>query len=211
MADLETDEEKVEAIKRWWKANGVAVIAGVVIGLGAVIGWRTWVQHRTNVAQQASIALAQLQVSANAGDTDLARQQATAIVQDYGGTPYAMFAQLTTAKLALDIGEHAAAVAALQAATDTAPHPALASLAALRLARVQIDTGDLEAAAATIDRHADRDALAGDFAALRGDVAAAQGRVEEARAAYRQALEAGAGNARLIELKLDDLPANGAS
>jgi predicted negative regulator of RcsB-dependent stress response len=211
MAELDTDEEKIEAIKKWWKANGVAVIGGVVIGLGTVIGWRTWVEHRTQVAQRASIAFEQLQITADSGQTESARKQAEAIVDDYGSTPYAMFAELTAARLALRDGDAVAAASALRAAIDTAPDPALASLAALRLARVQLDQGELEAAAATLDQHAGSDAFAGDFAALRGDIAAAEGRVEDARAAYRTALEAGAGNPRLIELKLQDLPGDGAS
>jgi predicted negative regulator of RcsB-dependent stress response len=210
MAELDTDEEKIEAIKKWWKDNGVAVIAGVTIGLGAIIGWRSWVDYRTNTAQRASIAFEQLQMTADLGDVASAQKQAEAIVEDFGSTPYAMFAQLTAARVALGAGDGEAATAALQAAIDAAPDPALASLAALRLARVQFDRSDLEAAARTIDAHAGNEAFAGDFAALRGDIAAAEGRVDDARAAYRTALDAGAGNARLIELKLQDLPTDDA-
>jgi predicted negative regulator of RcsB-dependent stress response len=211
MAELETDEEKVEAIKKWWKENGVAVVAGVVIGLGAIIGWRTWVHHRTTVAQNASVAFEHLQITANASDAEQARQQAAAIVDAYGSTPYAMFAQLTAARVALEAGDRAAAAASLKAAIGDAPDPALASLAAVRLARVQIDAGDLDAAATTVDEHAGDAAFAGDFAALRGDIAAARGQVSAARSAYREAIDKGAGNARLIELKLQDLPADGKS
>jgi predicted negative regulator of RcsB-dependent stress response len=211
MAELDTDEEKVEAIKRWWKANGLAVIGGVVIGLGAVIGWRSWVEYRTNLAQRGSIAFEQLLMTAEAGDTASAEKQADAIVDTFASTPYAMFAELTRAQLALQAGDSAGAEAALREAMDRAPDTALASLAALRLARVQIDRGELEAAADTIDRYGGNAAFAGDFAALKGDIAAAEGRVEDARAAYRDALDGGAGNARVIELKLQDLPADEAS
>jgi predicted negative regulator of RcsB-dependent stress response len=207
MAELDTDEEKIEAIKRWWKANGVAVLAGVALGLGAIIGWRTWVDYRTNLAQRASIAFEQLQITADAGDVASARKQVEAIVDDFGSTPYAMFAQLTAARLALQQNEPVQAAEALRAAIDRAPDPALASLAALRLARVQLAQGDLAAAAKTIERHADAGGFAGDFAALRGDIAAAEGRIDDARAAYQAALDRGAGNARLIRLKLQDLPA----
>jgi predicted negative regulator of RcsB-dependent stress response len=206
MAELDTDEEKVEAIKRWWKANGVAVIGGVVIGLGVVIGWRSWVEYRTNLAQRGSIAFEQLLITAQAGDTASAQKQVDGIVDDFGSTPYAMFAELTRARLALADGDPAGAETALRAAMDLAPDPALASLAALRLAQVQLDRGELAAAADTVKRHGDAAAFAGDFAALRGDIAAAEGRLKDARAAYQAALDAGAGNARLIELKLQDLP-----
>jgi predicted negative regulator of RcsB-dependent stress response len=208
MAELDTDEEKVEAIKRWWKANGVAVIGGVVIGLGAVIGWRTWVEYRTSLAERGSIAYEQLLMTAEAGDAASAQKQVDAIVDDFGGTPYAMFAELTRARLALETGDAAAAEAALREAIARAPNEALTRLAALRLARVQIDRGALDAAAETIDDYAGGAAFAGDFDALRGDIAAAEGRFGDARAAYQSALIAGAGNPRVIQLKLQDLTAD---
>jgi predicted negative regulator of RcsB-dependent stress response len=49
----ETDDEKVEAIKAWWKENGVAIVMGVAIGLGAIVGWRYWGDYRDSVAGQA--------------------------------------------------------------------------------------------------------------------------------------------------------------
>lgn len=211
MAELDTDEEKVEAIKRWWKTNGVAVIGGVVIGLGGVIGWRTWVDYRTTLAERGSIAYEQLLMTAEAGGATSAQRQVDAIVEDYGSTPYAMFAALTRAQLALAADDPIGAETALRSAIERAPDPALATLAALRLARVQLDRGALAAATATIGQYGDDAAFAADFAALRGDIAAAEGRVEDARAAYQRALEGGVANARLIELKLQDLPVDTAS
>ncbi len=35
-----SEEQQVEAIKRFWKENGTAIIAGVVLGLGGLYGWR---------------------------------------------------------------------------------------------------------------------------------------------------------------------------
>ena len=89
MADYETDDEKVEAIKKWWKDNGVSVVAGVAIGLAAVYGWRAWVQHREGVGQQASAAFEQLLVAAEGPDSAGALAQAEAIRQGYGGSAYA--------------------------------------------------------------------------------------------------------------------------
>ncbi|MEW8396328.1 MAG: tetratricopeptide repeat protein, partial [Candidatus Thiodiazotropha sp.] len=40
MSEYQTEEEQVEAIKRWWKENGTSVIAGLVIGLGGIFGWQ---------------------------------------------------------------------------------------------------------------------------------------------------------------------------
>jgi predicted negative regulator of RcsB-dependent stress response len=210
MAELLTDEEKVEAIKKWWKANGVSVVAGIAIGLGAVLGWRAWVNHETRVAQQASIAFEQLLATVAAGQTESAERQAQTLVETHGGTPYAMFAELAVAKLRVESGDLDGAARALESALERAPEPGLADLAALRLARVLLDRGDLERAASVIAKH-EGGAFSGDFAALRGDIAAEQGRIADARTAYQAAIDGNAGNARLIELKLENLPADDAS
>jgi predicted negative regulator of RcsB-dependent stress response len=211
MADLETDDEKVESIKRWWKANGVSVVAGVVLGLGAVFGWRAWVGYQDGVRQRASIAFEQLLASMPAAESEQVASRASALQDEYGSTPYAMLADLTAAKAHVEAGNLSAAGAALRSAIADAPDPGLKRLAALRLARVLIAQGDLEQASSVIAEHDDGGAFGGDFATLRGDIALSQGRIDDARNDYRRALELDAGNRRLIDLKLQDLPPEGTS
>jgi predicted negative regulator of RcsB-dependent stress response len=205
----ETDEEKVEALKKWWKDNGTSVVAGVVIGLGAVFGWRAWVQHQDAVGQQASAAFEQLMASVESANTDSARAQATLLNEEFEGTPYTSLASLLRARIEIDSGDQAAAQAALKQAIETAPDPAVARIAALRLIRILIAEGALEDAAAAIEQHDEGGAFGAEFDALRGDVAAASGRLEDAREAYSRAIAAGAANGELLRLKLDNLPPTG--
>jgi predicted negative regulator of RcsB-dependent stress response len=205
----ETDEEKVEALKKWWKDNGLSVVAGVGIGLAAVFGWRGWIGYQDSVAQQASAAFEQLLAAAEGGNTEVALKQAEVLAKDYGSTSYAAFAALMRARIELESGNTAAAQAALQDAIAKAPEPGLARIAALRLARILIDEGDLPGAKAVMDKHGDSGSFAGDFAALRGDIAAAEGRTQDARQAYQEALAAGAAAPDLLRLKLENLPPAG--
>jgi predicted negative regulator of RcsB-dependent stress response len=209
MATYETDEEKVEAIKKWWKDNGTSVVVGVVIGLGAVFGWRAWVQHQDSVGQQASAAFEQLMASVQSGNAESARAQAALLGEEYDGTAYAALTALLQARVAVESGDPPAARAALEQAIETAADPAIAHIAALRLIRLQIAEGDLQAASAAIERYDDGGAFAADFDALRGDVAAAAGRTAEARDAYTRAIAAGVAYAELLRLKLDNLPPAG--
>ena len=209
MSTYETDEEKVEAIKKWWKDNGVSVVAGVVIGLGAVFGWRTWVDYRDSVGQKASAAFEQLMASTQAGSIESARTQATLINEEFDGTAYAAFASLVRARVEAEAGDTVAARAALERTIDTAPDPAIARIAALRLIRVLIAEQDLEAATAAIERHDDGGPFAAEFDALRGDIAAAAGRQMDAREAYTRAIAKGASHTELLQLKLDNLPPAG--
>lgn len=205
----ETDDEKVEAIKRWWKENGLSVVGGVGIGLAAVFGWRGWIAYQDGVSQQASAAFEQLLSSADSGSTDSALKQSELLTAEYGSTVYGTFSALVKAKVELEKSNSAGARAALEQVMASAPDPGLATIAALRLARLLIDEGDLPAAAAVLGKQGATSRFAAEIAALRGDIAAAEGRVLEAREAYEQALAAGATPADLLQLKLDNLPPAG--
>jgi predicted negative regulator of RcsB-dependent stress response len=207
MAELTTDDETVEAIKKWWKDNGTAVVAGILIGLALVFGWRAWVNHQQQVGQRASLAFEQLLMTASAGEHESAIKQAEALRSESPNSPYAMLAELAVARVRVEQDDLAGAAQVLRQALDQAPNTGLAKLAAFRLARVLIADGAFDAAAKLLDAHDEGAAFSADFAGLRGDIAAARGEISAARAAYQQAIEAGAGLSRLLELKLQDLPA----
>jgi len=205
MINYETDEERAEAIKKWWKDNGLSIVIGVGIGLGAILGWRAWMDYRETVRQQASAAFEQLLVGANAGDAQSARAQSKLLREEFAATAYATLASLVRARVEVEAGNLADARTALEQAIADSPAPGITRIAALRLARVLIAEGDLEGAAGLVARHDDSGGFRGAFAALRGEVAEAQGRADDARTAYEQALTAGAPNSDQVRMRLDNL------
>ena len=42
MAENETEEQQIDALKEWWKQNGSAAVIGVVLGVGSLVGWKGW-------------------------------------------------------------------------------------------------------------------------------------------------------------------------
>jgi predicted negative regulator of RcsB-dependent stress response len=206
--DYETDDEKVEAIKKWWKENGVAVIAGAAIGLGSIFAWRAWVGYRSSVEQQASAVFEQLLVSTDEGDTKSALAQAKLLDEEYASTSYAALAALAQARVELQAGRADGARAALEQVIADSPDPGITRIAALRLARLMIAGGDLAGATALIAKY-DDGGFSGAFAAVRGDIALAQGRIADARTAYEKAIATGAPSPELLRLKLDNLPPSG--
>lgn len=206
----ETDEEKVEAIKRWWKENGVSIAIGVVIGVGAIIGWRAWQGHQESQAQTASATFEQLLAVAQAEtDPGAALGLAERLREEFADTPYATLASLILARVAFAEQDRTTAKQALEQALETAPDPALRRIAALRLTRILIAEGDLAGARALIDAHEEAGPFAGEFAMLRGDIALEEGALEQARQAYEAALAAGVSQPRLLEIKLANLPTTG--
>ncbi len=202
----ETDEEKAEAIKAWWKENGLSVAAGIALGLGAVFGWRAWMSYQDRIAQQASAAFEQLIATAQSGEVEQVQAQADQIDREFPNTTYAALAAWVRGRAEVDAQRLPEAQAALRLALDRAPDPSLKRLTALRLARLLIAEQAWEEAAAVLERYEDDGPFRPEFDALRGDLVAASGQIQQARAAYQRAIEGGAIQANLLQEKRDDLP-----
>ncbi|RLJ15828.1 hypothetical protein DJ030_18375 [bacterium endosymbiont of Escarpia laminata] len=203
MSVYQTEEEQVEVLKKWWQENGKSVVAGVVIGLGAVFGWQSWGEYKERVGGDASVAFNQMITAVESGDSDSASKQAELLRLEYESSNYAVFAALAQARIKLEAGDSPAARSQLEWAIDNASEPGLKQIAQLRLARVLLSEGDLDGAAA--QAKVDSGAYAGEFAVLRGDIALARQDNNSARDAYSLALASGVGNSALVQMKLDDL------
>lgn len=205
MVDLNlSEEEQVEALKKWWKENGRSMIVGVVLGLGAVLGWQAWNQHQQSAADEASARFEQLSQSAVSGNSESTAAQAESLIQDHKGSAYATFAALELAKIKLAAGDSAGAETQLKWAMENSSEISFRQIARLRLARLMFGAGRLEEAKAVLDK-AGVDSFQGEFAELRGDIARKEGDADSARIAYREALDKGVSNASLVQMKLDDL------
>lgn len=205
----ETEEEQVEALKRWWKENGKFVIVGLLVGAAAVFGWRSWETHLENRAVEASMRMAELQQAVEADEMDKARELAATLKQDYSATPYAAQAALKLAELELRAGELPAAGENLQWVVDQAEDKPVVLIARLRLAEVQAARGEHARALRTLGL-AQPGAMAALYAERRGDIHLQMGDVEKARSAYQEALaalEEGKGDRALLEIKLNNLSA----
>ena len=55
MADHITEEEQIEALKRWWEENGKQTILGIALIVGGYFGWQAWTDHSEEQASAASL------------------------------------------------------------------------------------------------------------------------------------------------------------
>ena len=53
MEQYRTEDEQVEALRRWWNENGRSTLAAVVIVLAAGFGWRAWQANEVHQQQLA--------------------------------------------------------------------------------------------------------------------------------------------------------------
>ncbi len=206
MSEYLSEEEQVEALKKWWQDNGRSVIVGVVIGLGAVFGWQAWSQYQQKLAEQASHRFAQMQFAMEAGNHDAVEKQAELLAADHADSSYTLFAALYKAKIKQERGDSEGAQEDLEWVLANTDEPGLQQLARLRLIQLLLEINDTDKAA-DILAQADSDNFAGEFAALRGDLARLQGDNEEASKAYQEAFRIGVADSGLVLMKLDDLTA----
>jgi predicted negative regulator of RcsB-dependent stress response len=202
-----TEDEQVEALKAWWKENGKAVIAGAIFGLLGLMGWRYWQGNVKIQAEQASTAFQQLLSQVADNKKEAAEQQAKQILDQYGKSPYAAFAALMLAKIAVDKNDLVQAKAYLQWALVHSTEPEIKGVARLRLVRLLLAEGNTDQAQAFLDE-ADNAASLPSYHELKGDLLLARGKREEARNAYLQALALGGttgGQSSVLQMKLDEL------
>jgi predicted negative regulator of RcsB-dependent stress response len=207
MSELQTEEEQVEALKRWWKENGTSIIAGLVIGLGGVFGWQAWGNYQDRTGKAASQSFNQMLNAVAQGDLESSGKQAELLRLEHEGTNYAVFAALAQARVKLEQGDAAAARSQLEWAIAQTDEASLKSLARLNLARILLSEGDLDAAD-TLVKSDSASGFAGEFAILRGDIAAARGDKAAAHLAYTEAMSMEISNRNLLQMKLDDLALN---
>jgi predicted negative regulator of RcsB-dependent stress response len=207
LASYHSDEEQVEALTRWWRENGRSVLAGVIIGVGALLGWRGWVTYQDNQAAAASLHYAELREAVARADVQALEQSARTLEDSFASTPYAALAALALAKVKAEAGDLKAAAAQLRWAMENSPQAVVRDLASLRLARVLNAQGKY---AETLEL------LARGFPAsytslveeIRGDALAAQGKIDAARQAYDRALLTASGDVKYLRMKRADLGEN---
>jgi predicted negative regulator of RcsB-dependent stress response len=201
------DQEELDKLKAWWKNYGSSVIFGVLLGAGILIGFRYWTHYTEQRLQTASVLYDRMLQDFHSKKLETARQSGESLLKDSSSTPYAGMAGLLLARMDFEAGDALSGRKHLQWVVEHAKDAATMHAARLRLARINLDSGDKQAALALLDVK-DQAGFEAEYAELKGDIYLAQGQREQARAAYLDALKqlpAGSPYAPVLNMKLDDL------
>ncbi|HAA44994.1 MAG: hypothetical protein XD36_1839 [Halomonas sp. 54_146] len=218
MVELRSEEEQLDAVKRWWKDNGMSLIAGAVLAAAGVFGWNAWQNYQQGQSEAASMRYQQLvnmTASSELNEDQLAsaREMVAELTDAHGNTLYAELALLLDARLAVQAGDLEGAKASLESVASDSSRRYVQSLAWLRLARVELANGNPDQALALLDQPIS-DALAAQRADVRGDAFAAKGDTSAARNAWETAVEVAQTQDQPlygVQFKLDDLGAEEAT
>ena len=211
MATYDLDEqERLDELKAWWKRWGNTAMIGLAVVLAATAGWRYWQTRTLTQSLEAAAVYEKLTQSLAANDTKGAREAGGMLIDHYKGTAYAPRAALLLAKLNVLNKDLKSAQAQLEWTAANSKEPAVKDLAHLRLAGVELDLKQYDAALKTLAA-THSDAFAPRFDDLKGDVLLAQDKPAEARTAYRAAfgkMKEDDPYRSIVELKLDAMGGN---
>jgi len=213
---LKTDEEQGEALKRWLAQNGLGLLVAVAVGVGSVLGYQQWQQYQINQQSDAAgryqelIELSAVNFAEQDTDADYERLLTVAdgLRQSHAGSNYAALGAGIVAAQAVERGDFDLAVSQLTYAEAELEPPELKAMTSLRLARLELELGQGDAALSRV-RSMSAEFFKGSRSELEGDILVTLDKPLEARDAYLKAqtslTEAGL-NTAVVDLKLSALP-----
>lgn len=193
----------------WWGENGRFVIAGVVLGVAAIVGWNQWQSSIERTQIEASNLFEDVMSAVGDGDAEEAEVAANELYANYQRTVYPDQARLAMARLYMDKGRDQDAADTLREVIATDRNEEIQMVARLRLAKIllyQDKPGEV------IELLKDRNdgGFAARYQEILGDAYAAEGDYAQAEQAYQAALSESRNlrtiDNNLIRLKLNDLP-----
>jgi len=216
VAEHITEEEQIEAFKRWWNENGTSLFIGVLLAVGGYFGLQFWQTQQQQAREQASVLYNDMievgiaQPGEPLTDQDINKVQSLAdeLMADHKNTLYASNAAMLLAKIAVEKNDLAGAETQLRWVLDNGPSDSVTALASVRLAMVLFSADKFDEALALVSE-APSEGFASRYAETRGDILMAQGKLTDAMTAYQLALDTLLQNQSsrrdMIQMKITDI------
>ncbi|PKF63469.1 hypothetical protein CW745_01065 [Psychromonas sp. psych-6C06] len=201
----ETEEQQVDAIKQWWKDNGNTLMIGAVVGLAGLWGWRFYNDSVIEGQEKASQAYNDMLVTFESQGSEADLDNVKSFISENSSSNYAILASLLLAKEAVLKADFELAKSQLVQLQEQNTYAPLNPLINLRLARVEVELGQYDAALATLTRITETGFIA-KAEQVKGTAYLKQGDVNNARVAFQAAIDASNGRIDpVLQLQFDDL------
>lgn len=182
------DQEEIENFKHFWRSWGRWLFAVLAAAALAYLGWVVYQSYQNGKNSEAVALFDDWAQKYQAGQHGQSAEVLVKLQSEYPATVSAAQATLMQAGYAYGQARYDEAAGHLNWVLKYQDEPLIRALAIQRLATVQLQQQQYDAALATLAQPVDA-AFEAQILETKGDVYLAQGKPEEAVAAYRQALE----------------------
>ncbi|WP_312239808.1 YfgM family protein [Pantoea sp.] len=198
------ENEQVDALRRFFADNGKALAVGLVIGITALGGWRYWASHQADSAKEVSARYQQLTGAMQADKPQTL--EAVAQFSSENSNTYGALAALDVAKQYVDGNQLDKAAAQLQNGLKDTKDANLQAVLNLRLARIQLQQNQADAALKTLDG-VKGDGWTAIVADIRGEALLSKGDKQGARDAWSKGVASDASPAlkQMMQMKMNNL------
>ncbi len=204
MAFEEMDDfEQEEQVKKWIKDNWLNMAVGIGLGLAGVYGINWWKQHQLEKRYNEASQFEQFAQVIGLDELTEAEKLAAQLAANEPAGFYTLEARLVLASKYLEKGQPEKAMAEYEKIIAAKPDKAMAELARIRLARLQLNADQPEAALASL-QNVTGEPMVSEKEEVSGDVAIAQEKIAAAHDHYQNAANAGEGYSGqgLLQIKL---------
>jgi predicted negative regulator of RcsB-dependent stress response len=198
------ENEQVDALRRFFANNGKALAIGVVLGIGALAGWRYWSTHQDTSAREVSAHYQQVTSALDASKPQTL--EAAAKFASENSNTYGALASLDLAKQYVDKNELAKAATQLQSGIKNTQDANLQAVMNLRLARIQLQQKQADDALKTLD-NVKGEGWTAIVADIRGEALLSKGDKQGARDAWSKGIDSEASPAlkEMMQMKMNNL------
>nr|WP_157352954.1 YfgM family protein [Pantoea agglomerans] len=191
-------------MRNFFANNGKALAIGVVIGIAALGGWRYWSSHQDDTAKTVSAQYQQLTSAMQAGKPETL--EAVNRFASENSNTYGALAAMDLAKQYVDAGQLDKAATLLQNGLKDTKDANLQAVINLRLARIQLQQNQADAALKTLDG-VKGDGWTAIVADIRGEALLTKGDKQGARDAWGKGVESDASPAlkQMMQMKMNNL------
>lgn len=211
MSVYKTEEEQIDDLKRWIKSYGPSILAGIILAIALLYGWRYWNSYQHNRAVKASVLYQQAVDAYQTKRTDLLSKSVHALQKKYPKSPYASYAVFLQVKIAANQQDYIAAENELNWIITHSHDKNIKAIAALRLGSILTADHQEELAIKTLESVATNNAAFKGLAHIKiADAYLALGDTNKANVNYEAAskLLPDAGNTMpTLAVKLDNATA----
>lgn len=198
------ENEQVDALRRFFANNGKALAIGVVLGIGALVGWRYWSTHQDTSAREVSANYQQVTSALDASKPQTL--EAAAKFASENSNTYGALASLDLAKQYVDKNELGKAATQLQSGIKNTQDANLQAVMNLRLARIQLQQKQADDALKTLDS-VKGEGWTAIVADIRGEALLSKGDKQGARDAWSKGIDSEASPAlkEMMQMKMNNL------